>query len=248
MLACSAEAVVSVVNNREARWTTQGMDYPAYIRDATPPDGCCVPTGALPHVVEGHVNDAVVATVGINPHGVWHRSDYPSLEEGGAEKLWEDKRQYFENHRYRYFTALEPILNACGASYGGLYVSSQPDVACSMDVVQWPTDPLWRKLDRRVQDRLIDDGLPFFETVLRSSPNIRLLLGNGKTVIKQLERIFGTRFDRLPDDGSLGATLFCGELLGRQFIGWSQFLSNSRMKRSQRAELARLVGEMARSG
>ena len=226
---------------------TGGMDYPAYIRDAAPPRGCCVPVGALPHVVEGHVNDAAVATVGINPHGVWHRGDYPPLNEGGAEQVWEEKRRYFENNRYRYFTVLEPILNACGASYGGRYTSDQPHLACSMDVVQWPTDPLWAKLDRRIQDRLIEAGRPFFERVLQESPNIRLLLGNGSTVVKGLERIFETRFEQRADDGSLGATLFSGELLGRSFIGWSQFLSNSRMNRSQRAELARLVGRLSTS-
>jgi len=223
------------------------MDYPAYIRDATPPDSCCVPAGALPHVVEGQVNEAVVATVGINPHGVWHCSHYPPMAASGAEELWEDKRRYFENHRYRYFTVLEPILNACGASYGGRYVSSQPNLACSMDVVQWPTDPLWRKLDRRVQDRLIEDGRPFFEKVLRESPNIRLLLGNGRTVAETLERIFGTRFEERVER-CLGTSVFCGELLGRRFVGWSQFLSNSRMRRSQRAELASLVGRLSTSG
>ena len=226
---------------------TRGLDYPAYIRDAAPPDGCCVPSGALPHVVEGHVNDAVVATVGINPHGVWHCSDYPPMDEGGAEKLWENKRRYFENHTYRYYTVLEPILNACGASYGGRYVSNQPHLACSMDVVQWSTDPLWGKLDRRIQDRLIEDGLPFFKEVLQASPNIRLLLGNGRTVVKQLERIFGTWFEQQVER-SLGTSVFRGELLGRQFIGWSQFLSNSPMNRRQRAELARLVGQMSRGG
>ncbi len=225
---------------------TGGMDYPAYIRDATPPSGCCVPAGALPHVVEGHVNEAVVATVGINPHGVWHRGDYPPLSEGGAEKVWEGKRRYFENNRYRYFTVLEPILNACGASYGGLYVSRKPDLACSMDVVQWPTDPLWSDLDRRVQDRLIEDGRPFFEQVLRESPNIRLLLGNGKTVVRRLERIFGTRFEQRMYK-SLGTSVFSGDLLGKRFIGWSQFLSNSRMNRSQRADLAGLVGRLSTS-
>ena len=65
---------------------TRGLDYPAYIRDAAPPDGCCVPPGALPQVVEGHVSVAGVATVGINPHGVWHRSNYPSMKAGGAEQ------------------------------------------------------------------------------------------------------------------------------------------------------------------
>lgn len=192
------------------------------------------------------MSEAVVATVGINPHGVWHRGDFPPLDEGGAEQMWERKRRYFENQTYRYYTVLEPILNACGASYGGRYVSCQPNLACSMDVVQWPTDPLWRKLDRRVKDRLIEDGRPFFEKVLRESPNIKLLLGNGRTVAETLERIFGTRFEERVER-SLGTSVFCGDLLGRQFIGWSRFLSNAPMNRSQRAELARLVGRMSTS-
>ena len=222
------------------------MDYPAYIRDAAPPDGCCVPVGALPHVVEGHVNEAVVATVGINPHGVWHRSDYPPLMEGGAQQLWEDKQRYFEKHRYRYYTVLEPILNACGASYGGRYVS-QPNLACSLDVVQWPTNPLWAYLDKRVQHRLIEAGRPFFERVLEESPNIRLLLGNGRTVVERLEGIFETRFEQRVER-RLGTTVFWGELVGRRFIGWSRFLSNAPLNRHQRAELARLVGRLSTSG
>jgi hypothetical protein len=37
-------------------------------------------------------------------------------------------------------------------------------------------------------------------------------------------------------------------LLDKRFIGWSTFLSNARMNRSQVAELARLVGEVRCEG
>ena len=72
-----------------------------------------------------------------------------------------------------------------------------------------------------------------------------MLLGNGKTVVEQLERTFKVRFDKWKVD-DLGAHIYCGDLLGKRFIGWSAFLSNSPMNRSQRAKLARLVAERAR--
>ncbi|MDE2838650.1 MAG: hypothetical protein OXL97_14275 [Chloroflexota bacterium] len=85
----------------------------------------------------------------------------------------EDKRGYFEKRTYGYFTHLEKILNACGATYGGLCAQGQPnlDLAASLDVVQWTTDPLWSKLPRRcspdAQKILLDDGVPFFRETLR---------------------------------------------------------------------------------
>ena len=74
-----------------------------------------------------------------------------------------------------------------------------------------------------------------------------MLLGNGKTVVEQFKRTFKVRFDKWKVD-DLGAHIYCGDLLGKRFIGWSAFLSNSRMNGSQAAELACLVGEVRREG
>ena len=63
----------------------------------------------------------------------------------------------------------------------------------------------------------------------------------------QFQRTFGVRFDNWKVD-DLGARIYRGDLPGRRFIGWSAFLSNSPLNRSQRAELARLVGDMHREG
>ena len=153
--------------------------------------------------------------------------------------MWEEKTRYFERNTHRYFTMLKPILNACGVTYGGKYGADRPDLACSLDLVQWPTDPLWSKL--------LSDGVAFFKKILQENENIELLLGNGKTVVEQFERTFKVRFDKRKVD-DLGAHIYCGDLLGKRFIGWSAFLSNSRMNRSQVAELARLVGEVRREG
>ena len=132
---------------------------PDYIREqvlnAKPPDGCCVPGGSVPAVAEGHFTFARAATVGINPHGSWNRKDYlpkecltldrDDLDEQFLNRVREEKTRYFERNTHRYFTMLKPILNACGVTYGGKYGADRPDLACSLDLVQWPTDPLWRR-------------------------------------------------------------------------------------------------------
>ena len=136
---------------------------------------------------------------------------------------------------------------------GGLYAQGQSnlDLATSLDVVQWTTDPLWSKLRRRcspdAQKILLDDGVPFFRETLRRNARIALLLGNGRTTVEQLERAFEVRFCRWRETELGGTYLYCGELLGRQFIGWSTFLSNSPLNNAQRAQLARRVGELRRS-
>ena len=227
---------------------------PSYIREhilnAKPPKGCCVPVGSIPAVAEGHFTSARVATVGINPQGSWNRKDFlpedcstltrEGREEQLLDRVWEEKTRYFERNTHRYFTTLEPIINACGATYGGKYGTHQPALACSLDLVQWPTDPLWSKLPTDAQSRLLADGAAFFQRVLLENENIELLLGNGKTVVEQLSRTFKVRFDNWKAD-DIGTRIYCGTLLGKRFVGWSAFLSNSRMNRSQRTDLARLV-------
>ena len=226
---------------------------------ARPPEGCCVPEGAIPDVAEGHFYSARAATVGINPHGVWKRDDFlprdrstfsnDDLDEMLLDRVWEEKTRYFERHRHRYFTVLEPILNRCGVTYGGQYGSQRPELACSLDLVQWATDPLWNRLPKEcspdAQSKLLDDGAAFFRRLLQENENIELLLGNGRTVVEQLQRTFQVRFDNWKAN-ELGVHLYCGYLLSRRFVGWSTFLSNSRLNRSQRAELALMVAELQR--
>ncbi len=220
----------------------------------SPPDGCCVVPCTVPQIGEGYVEAARVATIGINPHGPRSRKEYSPLgecamDEIGIQSAYDDKRRYFENRTYGYFTHLEKILNACDATYGGLYARHGPRdyLAASLDVVQWCTDPLWAGLPDDARQTLLGDGRRFFENALGHNPNIHLLLGNGRSVVEQLERSFGTRFDRWTEAG-LGTYLYCGELLERRFIGWSAFLSNSRMTKAQRAQLARRVGELYCNG
>ena len=197
------------------------------------PDGCCVPEDSIPAVAEGHFTSARATTVGINPHGAWKRKDFlpkewlnldrDDLDEKLLNRVWEQKTRCFENHTHRYFTMLKPIQNACGVTYGGKYGTDQPDLACSLDLVQWTTDPVWSKLPREcsaeAQSKLLSDGAPFFKKILHENENIKLLLGNGKTVVEQFERTFNVRIDKRKVD-NLGIHIYSGDLLGKQFIGW----------------------------
>ena len=167
---------------------------PDYIREqlhATPPDDCCVPPGAIPAVVEGRLEEARVATIGLNPHGPWFRRDYSplgqdALDDAGVQRVWDEKRLHFESDCYRpYFGPLEKVLNAIGSSYGGLCGSDYPPSAVSLDLAQWVTDPQWSGLGQSVRDALLADGAPFVERILQENPQIGLLLGNGKTVVEQ---------------------------------------------------------------
>ena len=97
------------------------------------------------------------------------------------------------------------------------------------------------------QSKLLSDGAAFFEEILQENETLELLLGNGKTVVELIERTFKVRFDKKKAH-ELSAHIYCGDLMGKRFIGWSAVLSNSRMNRFQRGELARLVGELRREG
>ena len=225
---------------------------PNFIREqilyARPPEECSVPDGSLPALVEGHLAHACIASVGINPRGAWHSNWYLPMDAGGTERFWDDKERYFEHRKYRYFSWLEPILNQCGASWGGKYDPSRryASSAVSLDVVQWPTNPLWSSLDEKVKQKLLDDGVPFFKEILQQNPNIELLLGNGRTAVEQIEGIFRVQF-RKQFIKDMGMCLYQGDLLNRRFIGWSRHLS-SPVKRNHRAALAKRVSELYCSG
>ena len=223
---------------------------PSYIRDyllgAKPPNDCCVPEGSLPALVEGDLRQAIVATVGINPHGGLSRDKYPPLDEGGAGMAWNDKQQYFQKRRYPYFGRLERVLNKCGVSYGGKYDLEgrySDRLACSLDLVQWPTSPLWSSISKNSQAELLKDGRPFVELVLEMNPRIRLLLGNGQTVVRNVEQLFSVHLERCGEIE--GFRLSIGEVQGVMFIGWSSFLSRRGVTIPQMEALGERVAELA---
>ena len=159
--------------------------------------------------------------------------------------IWNDKQQYFQKRRYPYFGRLERVLNKCGISYGGKYDlegNYSDRLACSLDLVQWPTSPLWSKIPKKSQAELLNDGRPFVELVLEKNPRIGLLLGNGDTVVRNVEQSFSTKLERCGEIE--GFRLSMGEVQGVIFIGWNYFLSRGGVTIPQMETLGEQIAEI----
>ncbi|MGO9062131.1 MAG: hypothetical protein ACLQU2_32920, partial [Candidatus Binataceae bacterium] len=169
-------------------------NIPRYIEDrirVTLPPDLCIVRGSTPVVSFGNAQCPTVATLGLNPSrlefvdnkGILLESQerrlatYSSLgiadlshaPQEAVLSVLEDCNTYFQRKPYRrWFNRLEPILNACGASY---YDGS----ACHLDLVQWATDPPWGKLKPAVRKQLIADDAQFLASQLQNE-RLQLLL------------------------------------------------------------------------
>lgn len=229
---------------------TMATTIPSYverrIRRPIPTDSCVVP-GSTPVVSFGDASTATVATLGLNPSRVefldrnGHElmgplrrlatncslgtTDLANVPLDVITRVLEDCNSYFQRNPYRqWFDQLELILNRCGASY---YNRS----ACHLDLVQWATDPTWGKLESvGLQKRLLADDAPFLIEQLRNE-NIRLLLVNGMSVLRQVRRIIACDLEEVESIVGLAhrdTRLFLGTIFNRIcLVAWSTNLQSS---------------------
>lgn len=229
-----------------------GMQYaslPKYIEDRIRrpiPNGCFVVPGSTPVVSFGDCTAATIATFGLNPScrefladdgseliDVERRfetmrslgvSRLDNADEAVVRKVFDGCRNYFlrRPHR-RWFDRLKPVLDAAGASF---YDGS----ACHLDLVQWATDPVWRELDRKaVRARMLEADVPFLLDQLRGG-RIRLLLLNGRGVIRAFEDAAAVHLDsiaRLSGPAQGPATVVQGTFEKVLVIGWTVNLQSS---------------------
>jgi hypothetical protein len=224
---------------------------PAYIEARirrTPPAESYVVPGSTPVLAFGDVQSARVATIGLNPSRIEFTDEEGNFLEGDRrrlatyrslgtpdlatapskviEQVLSDCNRYFDRRPYRrWFDHLEPILQACGASY-------YDATACHLDLVQWATDPTWAKLPLAVRGKLITEDASFLNSQLENE-GIRLLLINGSGVWLQLRAAMGGKLDLEHDETIEGLSyqatrLDSGRLLGRIcVIAWSTNLQSS---------------------
>lgn len=231
------------------------------------PEDCCVIPCRVPGISNGDPALASVATVGLNHRDtacmkIHSPKGECQLDEAGAKASWEDSKQYFEKGKpYKFFDPLEQILVQCGVSYGGRYAPDgshsdicHPSTACHIDLVKWPTKPLWGRLRKRAKDRLLEQDAPFFKRLLIENPNIKLLLANGAGVINALAGAFCVTFkeaDVPPIQFSRkSAPLYTSEVEGCAVVGWRPNLQSDfgvyGVNNEGKRELAQRVGEIAR--
>lgn len=237
-------------------------------RPPPPPDSCVVP-GSTPVVSFGNAQCASVATLGLNPsriefvdskgillegqerrlatHSSLGTSDLSGAPREAVLRVLEDCNSYFQRRPYwRWFKQLEPILNACGASY-------KMGSACHLDLVQWATDPTWGKLKPpAVRKRLIADDAQFLISQLQNE-KLWLLLVNGTGALRQLVRSMGRQMWLEEDPPIVGyaarrTRLFVGKVFDSvDVVAWSTNVPAAHgFTKELRTELAKRVALAAR--
>lgn len=160
-----------------------------------------VVTWACPVPFFGRINEARVATVGINPSNREFVAPDGSELDGGQRRLptlaslalsdWSQATgadvhavtqaclRYFDGNPYRlWFDVLERVLNRGGFSY---YSGTR---AAHIDLVAYATATKWGALSPAVRKKLISQGRRTLATVIRDSP-VEVLVLNGRSVVNE---------------------------------------------------------------
>jgi hypothetical protein len=226
------------------------VKVPNYVKERVrraPPSDVPVVSGAPPVVCFGDVEQAKVATLGLNP------SDKEYLDNNGDELSGDQRRfetvksleiesldgasdeaiqkvyqrciRYFENNPYsRWFDELDEILNGIGASY---YDGS----AVHLDLVQWATPEKWGNLSAGEKEALLESDVPFLREQLDRGDYRQLLL-NGRQVMDEFSDQFDTSLsvvEKVDRSSSTSKVEICqGTLpMGTEVIGWSTNLQST---------------------
>lgn len=226
---------------------------------ARPP---AVPTvvvpASTPVVSFGDPTSAAVVTLGLNPstrqfvrqngalrEGTERRlatlpslglAGWHELDRAAAEHIVAECRGYFAPGRAPYRRWFDPLDRVLRTGTGSSYYDGS---ACHLNLVAWATDPVWRGLDRRAWQRLVDADLPFLVAVLRSGGQGTVVV-NGRTTMDEVAAagLVDWTADRVLD-GPPRTRLCLGESPeGVRYAGWTCNLQNQ-------PGAARLAGELA---
>ncbi len=230
------------------------------------PAGLNIVPHSTPVVSFGDAQFAKVATLGLNPSRLEFLDNGGTLLDGWKRRLatheslgtadlkraslklvmqvLNDCNSYFQRRPYwGWFQQLGPLLEACGAKYCD-------GSACHLDLVQWATDPTWRKLPAAMGTKLIAEDAKFLASQLKQE-NLRLLLVNGRGVLRQLCRSMAGDLElqeikRIEGCAKVPTRLFSGRIFRRvQVVAWSTNLQSSFGVTSElRAELPKRIAAL----
>jgi hypothetical protein len=226
-----------------------------------PPIQEYITPGSTPVVAFGNPITARVATVGINPSsqefldkkgnllsGEKRRladfeslgiRSYSEIDKAIAQSILEESNSYFlrDESVYQWFRPLEKyVLEPTGTKYSD-------STAAHLDLVQWSTAPVWRKIDdKNAQEILIQDDIRFLGEMIRQG-DYEIVFLNGATVVKNLVK-YG--LVTLTQDGyspigksGMKSALWMGQVLDSKSIclGWNLNLQQERTTESNREHL-----------
>jgi len=246
---------------KEDNMTDSCKRWPEYLMKMvvrrSPQEGCMVVQGSTSVVSFGDPVRATVATIGFNPASAEFRgnrglatldslgvSSYEEINESHGMNILDGCAEYFGKNPYdRWFLPLDCILRAgARASY---YVDARSDaryldLACHLDLVQWATDPVWGKLEKSTQDRLLESNMPFLRQQLCKG-RYRLVIINGSGVKKLIDRFWSMQWNELRHPNvSPSVGLHECQFGNTQILAWSR---NIQREPEHIPALARFVAE-----
>lgn len=216
------------------------------------PEGLAIVPGSLPVTSFGDPRSARVASVGINPsvsefcsgkkgkpllepakkrfvdRGALGLGEHDEPTEEQALRVAESCDRYFDvNPYWSWFSPMQTYaMDPLGVSY-------KDRTAVHLDLVQWATDPVWSRIESNdVQNRLVDDDLPFLRALIAQG-GYDLIVLNGKTVVETFRR-FGMfeveHEEKRVLGGTTKTTLLAGSVGGRRAIGWTLNVQGHNLK------------------
>lgn len=190
---------------------------------------------ASPVVAFGNPAVSKIATLGLNPSNLEFMDSrgnqllapanrleslatlkirgWGELARQGVRQVWQACEEYFYRNPYnQWFGRLEKLLVETGSSY----YTRIGDTACHLDLVPFATATKWSELSGTQRSRLIELGAPSLVRVLLAS-NIRVLILNGATVVREFGQLLGKQVLRPCPMPSWA--LQRGRVLGIAYIG-----------------------------
>ncbi|MFZ2272325.1 RNA polymerase sigma factor [Corynebacterium variabile] len=224
------------------------------IREIPVDDHFVIP-GATPVPFFGNQPGARVATVGINPSSRELLTDQ-GVELDGPRRRFETRQSlglsdpaaelsddqvaavyqrclhYFNDTTVAYwswFKQLESIIGplADGASY-------LDGTACHLDLVQWPTKPVWTGItDVQVREALAERDLEFLLGQL-SSPQLEIVYLNGSQVYKVLSTLIPLEERKATFREGITRTFYRGRYGHTAIVGCSVFIQNAHIRTEEK--------------
>ncbi|RMB62324.1 hypothetical protein [Tessaracoccus antarcticus] len=218
-----------------------------------PPLHLNIVPGCTPVVFRGNQPGARIATVGINPsirefltqHGAeWAGPQrrfetlsslaIPALrhaEDADIERIVQRSLDYFTGNPYRsWFDPMESLVQEL---FSASYVDAS---ACHLDIVQWPTRPLWGQLDLSTRRELVAGGIDLLLKQLASN-TLQAVYLNGRTVCDVVSGLIplSVRTARFRGNGA-SRGFFRGVHRGALVVGCTSNLQVERLRTEHRQD------------
>ena len=120
--------------------------------------------------------------------------DWSEVAKLDIKKVWQACEGYFYRNPYgQWFNRLQKILVGTGTSY----YSRIGWTACHLDLVPFATSQKWSSLRVDQRQNLLQLGVPSLVRTIKSS-DIRVLVLNGNTVVKEFSRLLNSTQKLVP--------------------------------------------------